>query len=121
MGPYGAKGPKASQLRQRKHALARRFGLPAEALGGALSKVYRKCGKASCHCASGEGHPMWTLTYRVEGAKHVEFIPADLVTVLEPLTEQGRAYREALREIMTINAQLVTLFREQQRTRKPRR
>lgn len=64
---------------------------------------------------------MWTLTYRVGGRKHVEFIPVALLPLLQPCAEQGRTYRKALHEIMSINAQLVTLFREQRRTRKPRR
>lgn len=115
---YAAKGVAASRLRQRKHQLARRFGIPHELLGGSLNEVARKCGKPTCRCASGEGHPMWTLTYSVDGQRRVEFIPDELVPLIAPLAEEGRAYRDALSEILTINAQLVTLWREQQRSRR---
>lgn len=64
---------------------------------------------------------MWSLTYSVDGQRHVEFIPADLLPVIQPLAEHGRQYRIAVREVMTVNAQLLTLFRQQQRTRKRRR
>jgi hypothetical protein len=118
---FTAKGPKASQLRRRKHALIRRFGIPDELLGGSLSLVHRKCGKPSCRCASDKGHPMWTLTYSVDGKRRVEFIPEELVAAVQPLAEQGRAFRDAVHEVLTINAQLMTLWREQQRARKATR
>ena len=61
---------------------------------------------------------MWTLTYSVDGRRHVEFIPDELVPLIEPLAQEGRAYRDALSEIQTTNAQLVTLWRKQQRSRR---
>ncbi len=64
---------------------------------------------------------MWTLTYSVAGQRRVEFIPDDLVPVIEPLAEEGHAYLDALRELLCINAQLVTLWRKQNRGRKKRR
>ena len=59
---------------------------------------------------------MWTLTYSVDGNRRVEFLPDALVALVAPLAEEGRAYRDALNEILTINAQLVTLWRQQQRS-----
>jgi hypothetical protein len=118
---YGAKGVAASRLRQRKHQLARRFEIPLHLLGGSLNQVARKCGKPTCRCASGEGHLMWTLTYSVDGQRRVEFVPDDLVPLVAPLFEEGRAYRDAVHEILTINAQLVTLWRKQQRSPKKTR
>lgn len=64
---------------------------------------------------------MWTLTYSVNGKRCVEFIPEELVTVLRPLAEKGRAYKEAVHEVLTINAELVTLWKKQKAGRKPPR
>ena len=114
---YAAKGAEASKLRQRKYSLSRRFEIPHDLLGGSLNQVARRCGKPTCRCASGEGHPMWTLTYSVDGERHVEFIPEELLLQVAPLTERGRAYRDAITEILAVNAQLLTLWRKQQRTR----
>ena len=61
---------------------------------------------------------MWTLTYSVKGKRHVEFIPTALLPQVAPLAQSGRAYKDALNEILTINAQLLTLWRKQQRGRK---
>jgi hypothetical protein len=118
---YAAKGPAASRLRQRKYALARKLGLPAELLGGSLTLTHRRCGKPACRCASDPGHPLWTLTYSVEGQKHVQAVPAASVAALQPLLLRARVYRDALSELLAINAQLVSLWRQQQRARRPRR
>ena len=119
---FAAKGKQASVLRRRKYELARGHGLPADLLGGSLTLTHRRCGKSGCHCASGEGHSMWTLTYSVEGAKQVLVIPNASVPLLEPLVKEGRRWREALAELLAINAQLVRLWRQEHRhKRKVRR
>jgi len=116
-----AKGIAASRLRQRKFALVRRYGLPEELLGGSLTQTFRRCGKPGCRCASGAGHPMWTLTHSIEGKKHVQVVPDALVSLLGPLVESGRAYRDAVTELLAINAQLLSLWRVEQRQREKKK
>lgn len=118
---FGAKSKQASVLRQRRHELVRKFGLPAEMLGGALTLTHRRCGKSGCRCATGEGHAMWTLTSSIKGVKDVLVVPADVVPALRPLVLLGREYRKALSEALAINAKLVRLWRAQQGSRKGRR
>ena len=60
---------------------------------------------------------MWTLTYSILGEKHVQVIPAAAVAELEPLIAAARSYRTAVAEVAAINAQLVSLWREQRRSR----
>jgi hypothetical protein len=110
------KGPEAARLRQRKfQRLAGLHQVPAEALPGSLSLTHRRCGKKSCHCTTGEGHPMWTLTFMVGGKKRVERIPNDWVEEVRRRVEQGREFREAVAEVFAANAQLWVLWRRQQR------
>jgi hypothetical protein len=61
---------------------------------------------------------MWTLTYSVDGTKHVQVIPTAIVPSLRPLLERGKQYRQGIAELLAINAQLVKLWRGQQRRRK---
>jgi hypothetical protein len=84
-------------------------------LPGSLSLSYRRCGGRSCHCASGEGHPQWTLTFMVKGKKHVEAIPDDWVDQIRPLVQAGREFKEAVGELLAANAQLLALWRRQTR------
>lgn len=112
---YDAKGESAARLRQRKHALLRRFRnqIPPDALAGSLALTHRRCGKPSCHCAKDEGHPMWSLTFMVEGQKRVERIPDEWVEQIRPLVEQGREFKDAVAEVFAANAQLLALGRRQ--------
>jgi len=109
---YEAKGTAAARLRQQKHALLRRFaGIPADALAGSLALTHRRCGKPTCHCAHEAGHPVWSLTFMVQGRKRVERIPDDWVDQIRPLVAQGRAFKDAVAEVFAANAQLLALGR----------
>ena len=109
------KGPEAARLRQRKFQLLRTLEIPAEALPGSLSVTRRRCGKPGCHCARGESHPSWSLTFMVGGQKRVEHIPADWVESVRQRVELGRQVKDALAEILAANAQLLALERRQRR------
>ncbi len=121
---FKAKGPAAARLRQRKYELVRKFGFPENLVGGSLALTHRRCGKPTCHCAGGRGHPMWSLTFMVNGKKRVERIPDDWVTELRPLVEGARAFKDAASEVFAANAQLLALCRRQEaesaRTKKRR-
>lgn len=115
MSWYDAKGDAAARLRQRKFALLRRFQIPANALPGSLALSHRRCGKTNCHCAQGEGHPVWSLTFMANGKKRVEHVPEEWVEQIRPLVEQGREFKDAVAELFAANAQLLALWRQQSR------
>ena len=108
------KGPEAARLRQRKFALLRQFPLPQDLLPGSLSVSYTRCGKPTCHCAKDEGHPAWSLTFMAAGKKRVERIPKNWVDDVRRRVQAGRAFQDALREVLTANAELLVLRRKQQ-------
>ncbi len=106
-------GPQAARLRQRKFALIRQFHLPEDLLPGSLSVSYTRCGKPTCHCSSGEGHPAWSLTFMVAGKKRVERIPKQWVDDVRRRVDAGREFQDALREVLAANAELLVLRRKQ--------
>src|SRR3989442_2625599 len=97
---YEAKGDRAGRLRQSKHALLRDLRIPPDALPGSLAQTHRRCGKPTCQCADGEGHPIWSLTFMADGKKHVERIPEEWVEQIRPLVEQGRELKYTVAEIL---------------------
>ena len=111
---FEPKGPEAARLRQRKFALLRQFPLPHELLPGSLSVSHTRCGKPTCHCAKGEGHAAWSLTFMAAGKKRVERIPKQWVDDVRRRVEAGRAFQDALRKVLTANAELLVLWRKQQ-------
>jgi len=113
-------GPLASRLRQRKFELARRFHIPDDALPGSLSLTHLRCGKATCHCAHDQGHPVWSLTFMVKGKKHVQHIPKPWVEQVRRRVRAGREFQDAVREVLTANAQLLVLARQQRKKKRKR-
>jgi len=110
------RGAQAARLRQQKFARARRFKLGAEVhdlLPGSLAQTHRRCGKPTCHCATGEGHPIWFLTFMVAGRKRVERIPAEWVAEVGRRVDAGREFKAAVAEVLAANAQLLALWRRQ--------
>ena len=114
-GTISPKGRQAARLRRRKRQLLARVRLPPEGLPGSLALTHRRCGKASCHCAEGRGHPVWSLTFMLQGRKRVERIPQEWVEGVRRRVERGRKFKEAVGEVLAINAQLLALGRKQQR------
>jgi hypothetical protein len=66
----------------------------------------------------GEGHPIWSLTFMVDGKKRVERIPDDWVEEIRPFVEQGREFKDAVTEVFAANAQLLTLRRHEEMKKK---
>ena len=83
-------------------------------LRGSLIVLRRRCGKPTCHCASGEGHPIWFLTFMSEGKRRVERIPKEWADDVRQRVEAGRRFQDALREVLTAEAELLVLLRKQQ-------
>jgi hypothetical protein len=110
------KGIIANQLRLRKRRLLSGLEIPHDGLPGSLALTHRRCGKPNCHCTGGEGHPVWSLTFMVEGKKRVERIPDKWIEFVGERVEAGRKFREAVAEIFAANAQLLALWRKE-RTR----
>ncbi len=115
-------GPQAARLRQRKFELLRRFPIPPDLLPGSLSLSHLRCGKPTCHCAKPKdpGHEVWSLTFMVEAHKHVQHIPKSWVEQVRKRVEAGRAFQDAVREVLAANAQLLVLARRQQRGQRKR-
>ncbi len=114
-GTINPKGRQAARRRRRKRQLLARVRLPPEGLPGSLALTHRRCGKASCHCAQGKGHPVWSLTFMLQGRKRVERIPQAWVEGVRRRVDRGRKFKEAVGEVLAINAQLLALERKQQR------
>ena len=113
------RGERAAGLRQRKFALLRRYrileAVVADLLPGSLSQSRRRCGKPTCHCATGDGHPSWYLAFMVAGKQRVEHIPAAWAADVQRRVAAGREFKQAMAEVLAANAQLLVLERRQSR------
>ncbi|MBE0612507.1 MAG: hypothetical protein IH604_02450 [Burkholderiales bacterium] len=110
-------GPIAAAWRKRKYSALKIIDIPDTALPGSLSMSYTRCGNPNCHCAHDQGHPAWSLTFMSDGVKRVIRIPHEWVEEVQRRVDTGRRLQDALREVLTANAELLALERAQ----RPRR
>ncbi|PYM89431.1 MAG: hypothetical protein DME04_26330 [Candidatus Rokuibacteriota bacterium] len=57
----------------------------------------------------------------VDRKKRVEHIPTELVDAVQARVAQGKAYKEAVAELMAINAQLLVIERRARKQREAER
>lgn len=115
------KGPDAARWRKRKYDQLRRYAIPEDLLPGSLSLRMVTCGKPTCHCATGDGHTQYTLTFMSDGKQRVIHIPATLVEHVRQRVEAGKRFQLAVREVLTANAELLILAKQQERITKKRK
>jgi hypothetical protein len=77
---------------------------------GSLVERFRKCGKATCHCAEKQapGHgPCYSLTHSVEGKTVTRIIPkgAAVERAREQIAEYHR-FRDLVRELIAVSEQI---------------
>src|SRR5260370_17836440 len=119
MNWYDGNGVATGRSRRRNTAMLRPFQIPSAALPAPLAPPHRRCGKPTCRCAKGEGHPGWSLTFMVHGKKRVERIPDEWVEQIRPLVEQGREFKDAGAESSAANSQLMALCTPQSNPNRP--
>lgn len=107
--------PRASRLRQRKFEIIRHLPQLVDQLPGTLTLSYTRCGKPNCRCARDKGHPAWSLTYMLHGERHADRIPAAWAEEVQRRVHAGREFQDAVREVLTANAQLLRLARQQEK------
>jgi hypothetical protein len=83
---------------------------------GTVSVVRRKCGKASCHCADGLGHPQTLYLFTDEdGQRRCRLVRRDDEKEFLRAGTRYREFRHALRRLRTVNQEeerlLVALMR----------
>jgi len=121
MDAFTAKSPVASHLRRRKYELVRHFGLPEGLVGGCLCQTHRRCGKPNCHCAVGPGHPLWSITFSRNGHRRVERVPSAFLSEIQRAVVHTHAFLDAIKELMTINLDLLAHTRRNHLQKKVRR
>ena len=85
---------------------------------GSLVPRFRKCGKASCHCAKkgSPGHgPSYSLTHAVKGKTVTNVIPAGpAVERTREQIEEYRRFRQRVQQLVAVSEKICDLQLRQQ-------
>jgi hypothetical protein len=87
-------------------------------LWGSLGAVYRRCGRANCHCARGNKHgPVFYLTRHEDGRTRNIYVPPELHEQVTAGVEAYRRYRVLGQQIAEANARQLGLGKKRRRGR----
>jgi hypothetical protein len=101
------------RLLDRRRRLAKKLPPFEEILRGSVYERSLRCGKPTCHCASGDGHPATYLSVTLAGGRTEQVsLPRDLIPIARRWVANYLAWWNAVEEISAINRQLL-------RARKP--
>ena len=96
------------QLRERRRRLVRRLPPSEEILRGSVLTRQLRCGKPSCHCASGPGHLATYLTVSfARGRTEQISLPAGLVAQAQQWVANYQAWWNTLEAVSAINRELL--------------
>lgn len=106
-------------MKTRRQRLGALLEAAEQMLWGSLVGVYRKCGKPTCHCTTGEKHgPVWYLSSRDEGRTRMRFVPAEHLDAAREGVEAFHRYRTLGQRVAAEN--LAQLERQRGRRRRSR-
>ena len=94
-------------LEKKRACLLRLLNSGRPLLASTLSEIRTRCGKPSCHCASGEGHAAHLLTRRENGRTRTIYVPSGLVDEVRKWVGEYRRLKELMLEITIIGEEIV--------------
>ena len=107
----------ATEIQQIVSVFAERDAL----IKGTVYEQRRKCGKATCRCASGELHSSMVLSRSEEGRTKLMVVPSGHLKDLQLLTERYQRFRRARARLGQIYRTMTSLIDklEESRRREP--
>jgi hypothetical protein len=76
-------------------------------LAGSLVRIAKHCGRAGCHCQTGEKHVGWYLTRPVHGKTQTTYVPQELVLEVQGWIAEHRRIKQLVAEISELNRALI--------------
>jgi hypothetical protein len=104
-----------STLLEQRALVGRLLGL-REQLRGSLFVRYAECGKEACSCRTGPKHgPYYVLSARTAVQQDFSYVQGRKLSEVRSLVQRYKAFKDGLRRLRKVNADLVTLLARYQR------
>jgi hypothetical protein len=95
-------------LRQRRATILTRLPPLTDVLRGSFLRREIRCGKPTCHCATGPGHPLRYVTVTLApGRTQQVTVPPHLARTVQRWIRHYQQWWRAMEEISTINRELL--------------
>jgi hypothetical protein len=103
-------------IRRQLQARLKEFKFNGPFVAASLVAFRRKCGRAGCHCQSGQGHPGHHLTYKVKGKTRSIHVPIELVPEVQQWVHEYKRIKPLIHHLSQLAlAQIQTHAKAQRR------
>lgn len=86
-----------------------------EQIQGSVFARYQECRKEGCACSRGEKHgPYYILSKRSGGKGSYAYLGEEDVSTVRDLVARSKAFRDGMRRLLKVNAELVALLKDYQ-------
>jgi hypothetical protein len=107
-------------LRTRILSRAKRLGAGGISMGGSLTRILRKCGKAGCRCATdmASRHEAHLVTWKENGKTRSAYVPVDMAEEVACWIQERRKLKALLAEMDSLAVELLKGHAAASRARK---
>jgi hypothetical protein len=100
--------PTRQQLEQRRARHGQSAPDLTQLLRGSLFQRRTRCGRPTCHCATGEGHSVTCVGVTLAGGKNVQVtVPPELLPIVRQWTENYKKLWRLIEDVSAINRELL--------------
>jgi hypothetical protein len=108
-------------LIRKRDGLLKRLSQTGPIVNGSIVIMARPCGNTrSCKCSRGEKHVGSYLTYSVKGKTHTLYLPVDLHSQARVWSGRYRLLKKLIREICTIQREIIGNYVQERKRRQGR-
>lgn len=102
--------PSPAALRRRRHTIPKALPPLEDVLRGSLLQREIRCGKPTCRCATGAGHPIVYVTVTFPGGRTQQVtVPPDLARTVRRWIDNYGRWWQAIEDVSAINRRLLQL------------
>lgn len=98
------------KLQKKKVAFVEELLDASPMLRGTFGVAYRKCGKPTCWCAAGKGHPYSRITWSEEARSRTKIIPSQDTDWAQKLTGNFRRFRKTRKTLRELEQDIKELL-----------
>ena len=98
------------KLEQERSALVNELLKEQIMVRGTFGEVYRKCGKPTCWCTKGEGHPYIRIAWSENARSKTKAIPKKDAPWIKKVTENYRNFRRLRHNLLILDKKFKTLL-----------
>lgn len=100
--------PTRRQLEQSRSRRIKSAPDLTQVLRGSLFERRTRCGGPTCHCATGQGHPVTCVGVALPGGKNIQVtVPPGLLAIVRQWTENYKKLWQMIEDVSAINRELL--------------